>query len=190
MPRPAAATVESLYHLPHGVKAELVGGELLIMSPTGDFPASSAGEIFASLHRYSRRKKRKAEGRAYTDNTGFLVHLPNRESFAPDVSFYAGPRSQGKFLAGAPLFAAEVRSEGDYGPKAEREIRAKRNDYFAAGTIVVWDVDVLRDNCVRSYRSVDPDNPLVFRPGDIAHAEPALPGWKLPVDRLFEAHEG
>jgi hypothetical protein len=39
--------------------------------------------------------------------------------------------------------AVEVRSEGDYGPAAEREMAAKRRDYFAAGTQVVWDVDVL-----------------------------------------------
>ena len=39
-----------------------------------------------------------------------------------------------KFFQGAPVFAVEVRSEGDYGPRAEREMAAKRADYFAAGT--------------------------------------------------------
>ena len=54
-----------------------------------------------------------------------------------------------KFYQGAPVFAVEVRSEGDYGPRAEREMAAKRADYFAAGTLVVWDVDLLSENVVR-----------------------------------------
>lgn len=40
--------------------------------------------------------------------------------------------------------AVQVRSEGDYGAAAGRELTAQREDYFAAGTLVVWDVDVLR----------------------------------------------
>ena len=46
-----------------------------------------------------------------------------------------------RFIEGPPTFAVEVRSENDYGPAAEREMAAKRADYFEAGTLVVWDVD-------------------------------------------------
>jgi Uma2 family endonuclease len=176
------ATIEDLYHVPENRKAELVNGELMLMPPTGDLPSSAAGEIFVSLHDYARRTKR---GRAYTDNTGFLVNLPHRKSFSPDVAFYTGPRTGGKFLQGAPVFAVEVRSESDYGPVAEQAIDAKRRDYFAAGTLVVWDVDVLRDEVVRVYRAQDPGNPTVYQRGEVADAEPALPGWIMPVDDLF-----
>ena len=41
-----------------------------------------------------------------------------------------------KFYDGAPIFAAEVRSESDYGPDAEAAMARKRADYFAAGTLV------------------------------------------------------
>ena len=58
-----------------------------------------------------------------------------------------------KFGEGAPVFAVEVRSEGDYGPAAERAMAQKRADYFAAGTLVVWDVDLLSDEIVKSYRA-------------------------------------
>ena len=60
-----------------------------------------------------------------------------------------------KFFQGAPVFAVEIRSENDYGPAAEREMAAKRADYFAAGTLVVWDVDLLGDETVRVFRSSD-----------------------------------
>ncbi len=46
-----------------------------------------------------------------------------------------------EFLEGAPIFAVEVRSENDDGPAAERAMAQKRADYFACGTLVVWDVN-------------------------------------------------
>lgn len=91
-----------------------------------------------------------------------------------------------KFLEGAPVFAIEVRSERDYGSAAERAMLAKRKDYFEAGTLVVWDVDLLADEFViKSYLKSDPENPIGFRHGEIAHAEPAVPGWTMEVDTLF-----
>ena len=36
-----------------------------------------------------------------------------------------------------------------------------------------------------SYTADDPANPIAFRKGDLAHAEPALPGWRLAVDAVF-----
>jgi len=49
----------------------------------------------------------------------------------------------------------------------------------------VWDVDVLRSEVGRVYRATDPDSPKVYRRGDLAEAEPAVPGWKMPVEDLF-----
>jgi Uma2 family endonuclease len=61
----------------------------------------------------------------------------------------------------------------------------KRADYFAAGTLVVWDVDLLSETPVRAYRAADPENPTLYRRGESADAEPALPGWRMSVDDLF-----
>jgi Uma2 family endonuclease len=163
-------------------KAEIVGGRIVMMSPTGDMPSSAGGAIYSSLRVYARA----AGGRAYTDNVAFLVDLPNRKSFCPDAAYYTGPRAKMKFLSEPPDFAAEVRSEGDYGPAAEREMAAKRADYFAAGTKVVWDVDLLGDDVVRKYMADSVDKPVVFRRGEQADAEPAVPGWQFLVDELFD----
>jgi Uma2 family endonuclease len=99
-----------------------------------------------------------------------------------------GPLTGGKFLEGAPVFAAEVRSEDDYGPAAEKRLAEKRADYFAAGTRVVWDVDVLRAEEVRSFASERPDEPRILRSGEVADAEPALPGWSMPVADLLKGN--
>jgi Uma2 family endonuclease len=174
------ATIEDLYRVPG--KAEIVDGEIVHMSPTGLAPSYAAAEIFASLREYSKKVK---TGMAITDNAAFRVKLPNRESFSPDVSYYVGPRTGMKFLEGAPVFAAEVRSEGDYGPSAERRLASKRLDYFAAGTLVVWDVNLLSEDVIKSYSSADPNAPGTYRRGELASAEPAVPGWSMSVDDLF-----
>ena len=175
------ATIEDLYRVPENGKAEIVDGELVLMPPTGDMPSRAGFEIAVSL----RRMKGKTPGRAYPDNAGFLVDLPNRRSFSPDAAWYTGPSTGMKFLEGAPIFAAEVRGEDDYGRSAERAMAQKRADYFAAGTLVVWDVDLLSPDVIKSYISEDPETPRIFRRGDIADAEPAVPGWRIPVDELF-----
>lgn len=162
-------------------KAEIVGGEIVSLPMTGRKPASAAAEIFISLHKYSKQSKR---GLAVTDGVGFLVDLPDRDSFSPDAAYFIGPDPGMKFFEGAPVFAAEVRSEGDYGPAAERAMAEKRADYFAAGTLVVWDVDLLSDEVVSVYRSTAPHKAKVYKRGEVAEAEPAVPGWTMPVDDL------
>ena len=32
----------------------------------------------------------------------------------------------------------------------------------------------------------DPANPTIYRRGEMAEAEPAVPGWTMPVAELFE----
>jgi Uma2 family endonuclease len=174
------ATIEDLYKVEG--KAELVNGEIVYMSPTGGRPSIASGEIFASLRAHARRTR---QGRAFPDGVGFQVQLPHRESFSPDASLYVGDPPDMRFPQGTPVFAVEVRSEHDYGPRAEREMASKRADYFAAGTQVVWDVDLQSEDVVKSYKASDPENPVIFRRGDIADAEPAVPGWRMAVDELF-----
>ena len=174
------ATIEDLYRVPG--KAEIVNGEIVLMSPTEAAPSYAATEIVVSLRNYSRQTKK---GYAVSDNAAFVVDLPNRKSFSPDAAFYVGKWTGMKFFEGTPIFAVEVRSESDYGPAAEASIAHKRADYFAAGTLVVWDVNLLSDDVIKSYRADTPDKPKVFRRGEIAEAEPAVPGWSMQVNDVF-----
>jgi len=174
------ATIEDLYKVEG--KAELVNGEIILMSPTGRRPGYAGDEIFFSLRQYAKRHE---VGIAVGDNKAFVVNLPHRKSFSPDAAFDVGPDTGMEFSEGAPIFAVEVRSKGDYGPRAERRMAQKRADYFAAGTLVVWDVDLLSDDVVRVYRASDPETPTNYRRGEVAEAEPAVPGWTMAVDDLF-----
>ena len=178
------ATVDDLCHVPENGKAEIVNGELVLMTAADGLHGYAAGLIYASLLEYARRTKR---GIPFPDNVGFIVDLPNRRSFSPDVAFWTGAPLTRKFLEGAPIFAVEVRSDEDYGPAAERAMAAKCADYFAAGTLVVWDVDTLEAEVVRVYRSDNPMMATTYGRAERAEAEPALPGWSMPVADLFPA---
>ena len=177
------ATIEDLYNIPGNGKAEIINGEVVLIMPTGGAPGRASGKVFLSLSIYEQTSR---GGYAFPDNVGFIVDLPNRQSFSPDTAWYTGELEGMKFLNGAPAFAVAVRSENDYGEAAERQLTEKRRDYFAAGTLVVWDVDLLSDDVIRVYRFTDPETPTIYKRGDLAEAEPAVPGWTMPVDELFD----
>ena len=54
---------------------------------------------------------------------------------------------------------------------------AKRADYFEAGTLVVWDVDPVAE-LIHVYRPDDPARSVDLARGEVAEAEPAVPGWR------------
>jgi Uma2 family endonuclease len=179
----ARATLEDLYREPG--KAELIGGRIVRFIATGFKPGRVAGRIYRSLDDYASRT---GTGVALPDNVGFAVPmLPSRrESFSPDAGYYDGPLPENplRFLPGPPTLAVEVRSESDYDAGAESEMAAKRADYFAAGTKVVWDVDPVAES-IRVYRRSGVVPAATYHRGEDAEAESAVPGWRVAVDWIF-----
>ena len=131
--------------------AELIGGRIVPLMPTGRRPNLIAGRIYRALAEFVDTL---GNGEVYTANMGFTVPelTSGRQSFSPDVSYYVGPfpTNPMRFITGPPTLAIEVRSENDTGPTAEALIAAKRADYFEAGTLIVWDVDT-QARVIRSY---------------------------------------
>lgn len=164
-------------------RAEIVSGKIIKLDLDGCLPGEVKANILFSLHEYQKKTKR---GYVVSTLVAYVVDLPHRKSFSPSVSFHQGKRTGMKFLQGAPIFAVEVRNENDYGNKAEKKIADKRADYFAAGTHIVWDVDLQSEDVIKSYSRNNPNAPRIFRCGEVADAEPALPNWKMAVDELFD----
>lgn len=177
------ATLDDLYRVKG--KAELIAGRIVHLMATGRKPSRVASRIFRDLDDYAEATGR---GEAYGDNTGFAVPLlsSGRESFSPDAAYYDGPppADDMDFVPGPPTLAVEVRSKTDHGDAAEAKMADKRADYFEAGTPVVWDVDPIAE-CIHVYRADAPDPPVNFHRGQEADAEPAVPGWRMAVDRVF-----
>ena len=167
-------------------KAEIIDGKVVKLMSTGKTQNRAAGRIYVSLLRY---EDDFGTGVAATDNAGFLCNLPDRRSFSPDVAFYSGADQEDDedFFPEPPTFAVEVRSKNDYGRRAEAAIAQKIRDYFAAGTLVVWDVDLRNEDVIAKFTAPDADNPQLFRRGDVADAGEAVPGWTIAVDALFPA---
>ena len=159
-------------------------GRIVELMATGRLPNRIAARIFRSLDDYAQAR---GQGEAYTDNMGFAVPelTSGRESFNPATSYYDGPfpPDDWTFVDGPPNFAVEVRSESDYGSAAEAELAAKRADYFEAGTLVVWDADphAREIRCWNRGHAA----PRCFVLGQVADAEPAVPGWRISVDAIF-----
>ena len=174
------ATLDDLY-LVEG-RAEIVNGRIVMLDAGGFAHSRAAMFIVGCLKQFEKRTR---SGYAMNELANYRVVLPHRQSLCPDGSFYIGS-AKGDDSPDGPLFAVEVRSPGDYGLRAERSIGWKRQEYFAARTQVVWDVDLFGQRCIRSFRADAPDTPLIFREGEQAHAEPALPGWRLSVDDVLE----
>jgi Uma2 family endonuclease len=177
------ATIDDLYRVEGQV--ELIDGTIVQFPPHGHLPGMIKGNISFALHHFAALHQ---VGEAFMSTLGYVVpRLPSgRESFCPDASYHTGPLPQNlvHFVEGAPTFAVEVRNLGDYGSSAESEMVAKRLDYFLAGTLAVWDVDPIAET-VTLYKHTAPTQPIVFGRGSIADAEPAVPGWRMPVDDVF-----
>jgi Uma2 family endonuclease len=183
MEREAAyVTTEELLRIAGNRKIEMLNAAAVVFLPAGHMRAYAAGETFVSLRAYARRM---GIGLAVTDSAAFRAELPHRWSFCPDASYYVGPIPWMECYPEPPVFAVEIRSESDYGLAAERDIANKRADYFAAGTQVVWDVDLLNPDVIRKYAADRPKVAVPFGRGETADAEPALPGWTMPVEDLF-----
>ncbi len=181
----APATLDDLYRVE--ARAELIAGRIVHLGASGFRPARVAFQVVIELDAHA---KACGQGVAFTGGLAYALNPPlrnGRQSFSPHASYYVGPPPLNRmsFVEGTPTLAVEVRNIDDYGPDAEIDRQAKRADYFEAGTLVVWDVDCMA-RAVVSYHA-DPSTPVaIFRPGDIATAEPAVPGWQVAVADLFE----
>jgi hypothetical protein len=84
----ARATLDDLYQVTG--KAELVGGRIVALMPTGRKPHRVAFRVARSLDDHAQQIGR---GEAYCDNVGYAVPLlpSGRESFSPDASYYDSP---------------------------------------------------------------------------------------------------
>jgi hypothetical protein len=155
-------------------RAEIIDGRVVRLPLFGVRAARIVGEIVGSLWHL--------DGVAVvgTATLGYIVpRLPSgRESFCTCASYYSGvlPADPMAFIDGPPTFAVEIIGE-------EEGLERKREDYFLAGTEIVWEVDAVAET-ITCYRQ-EAAAPVVFHRGDIADAEPAVPGWRMPVDEVF-----
>lgn len=114
---------------------------------------------------------------------GTMELMPNLVRI-PDVAFTSWDRMPGRRRPTSPVprlspnLAVEVLSRSN----TPGEMAAKRQDYFAAGVELVWEIDPDARTVV-AYAS--PTDSTTLRANDILDGGTVLPGFTLPLQDLF-----
>jgi Uma2 family endonuclease len=102
----------------------------------------------------------------------------------PDVAFVAWASIPGGCVPTKPVphltpdLAVEILSASN----TREEMARKRREYFQAGVRTIWEIDP-DARAVSVYRSAA--DPQVLIPSDTLEGDPVLPGFSLPLQRLF-----
>ncbi len=127
-------------------------------------------------------------GQAYPDQVE--CELSEGDVIKPDVCMVSEGRVIKKviprgpdnrlILQGGPEVAVELRSPSN----TRAEERRKREKYFDNGTLIVWDVDPIKDK-VWVYRAENRGQSKLFQGNDLIDCEPFLPGWRHNIADFF-----
>jgi Uma2 family endonuclease len=180
-PTPGTATeadVLRLLEAPRKRICELIDG-VLVEKPVGFRESTIAGIIIQHIWNYLDKDDlgvafspdapiRIQTGRVRFPDTGFISwkRFPNEELPDDKIS---------KVMAN---LAVEVLSESN----TEKEMELKLDDYFASGVELVWIVDP-KTETVAVY--ISRQNPSVLDITNVLDGGHVLPGFKLPIKKLF-----
>ncbi len=179
-PWPGSATIEDVLEVERreDLLCELVEGVLVQKAPgflESALAVCLAGPLVSFVRSHNRGIVTGADG---------AVELLPRLVRIPDVAFFRWDRMPGRRCPTAPIprlapnLAVEVLSPSN----TPGEMAVKRQEYFAAGVELVWEVDPAT-RTISVYTS--PTQAVILRTGDTLDGTPVLPGFTLPVHDLF-----
>lgn len=136
-------TIDDIYALPDGERAELIDGQIYYMAPPTRKHQRITGEIFAIIHAYINTNNGSCE----VDIAPFAVFLNENDTnyVEPDISVICDPNKlTDKGCSGAPDWIIEIVSPS-----------SRRMDYFTK-------LFKYRSSGVREYWIVDPDKERIM----------------------------
>jgi Uma2 family endonuclease len=169
-------------NLPSGrVRYELREGELRIMAPPGDEHGDVEFTIGLLLGIHGQEK---GHGRGRSGESAIILKRNPDTVVGADAVFLTQDqlpprRSREGYLETIPALVVEIRSKND----TNAEVSEKMADYITAGVRTVWVADPGR-RTLTVHRSGEP--PLELGVGDTLTAEGIIPGFAVPVAKLFE----
>jgi len=172
-------TIEELPDIPDCY--ELVDGELLMMmSPAGPPHGYIVMKLAIALGAYVEMRNL---GVVFGEQTGFILTRKPDTVRAPDIAFIREERVPAEglgpgYFEGAPDLAVEVLS-----PSNRLSAMARKLDqYFAAGTQLVWIVDP-RKRTVTICRPLGA--PMLLQEDGELDGEDVVPEFRFPIRELF-----
>jgi Uma2 family endonuclease len=159
---------------------DLIRGELICMSPTGEEHGEIAGNIAGPMWSHVRATRL---GKVYIAEVGFVLARNPDVVLAPDVSFVRADhldpeRDRRRFVQTAPDFAVEVVSPTD----RAAYVSAKVREYLDAGTQLLWVVETGR-RIVTVFTRDGASHVLTEQ--DTLDAGDVIPGFRLAVRDIF-----
>jgi Uma2 family endonuclease len=178
---PKLLTAEEYRLLPdHGQRTELRRGVVVFMNP----PGFRHGEVCSNVHHYLDNFVRDhGLGRTLTNDAGIITERDPDTVRGADVSFYSYQRvPKGQSPIGYAGASPEIVFEVVSPTNTRLEIAAKTGEYLRAGVKVVCVVDPQFQTVNVHY----PDRPDEKLQSDHQLTFVELPGFNLPVNKLFE----
>lgn len=169
LPKEQSFTIDYIYSLPEGKRAELIDGQIYDMAPPSPRHQTITGELYATFRNYIRQKGGPCK--AYVSPFAVFLYDDNLNYVEPDVSVICDPgKIDDKGCHGAPDLVIEVVS-----PSSQRmDYFVKLFKYRSAGVREYWIVNPMK-NTVQVYifegeedstqYSFDEDIPVGIYPG-------------------------
>ena len=145
LPKERSYTIEDMYNLPDGERAELIDGNMYMMAPPSRRHQAIAGEIFTSIHNYLKQKN----GSCIPYIAPFAVFLNNDNTnyVEPDISVICDPsKLSDRGCEGAPDWIIEIVSPSS----RNMDYYTKLFKYRTAGIREYWVVDPAKE-CITVY---------------------------------------
>jgi len=138
LPQSQIYTIDDIYALPDGERAELIDGQIYYMSPPLRKHQEIAGELFNTI--YNHIKSKGGSCKPYIAPFAVFLNDDGKNYVEPDISVICKPEKlTDKGCSGAPDWIIEIVSPG-----------SKRMDYYTK-------LFKYRTAGVREYWIVDPD---------------------------------
>ena len=154
-------TVEDIYSLPDGERAELIDGKIYMMAPPSTRHQRLVGSLHAQIYNYIKSKNGKCE--VIPSPFAVFLETEGKTNYVePDLSVICDPdKIDEKGCQGAPDWIIEIVSPSskqmDYGRKQAL--------YLAAGVREYWIVDPMRET-VLIYKAEEDWGPAFSRLGE------------------------
>lgn len=136
MELPLSYTIEDIYELPDGTRAELIDGQIYYMAPPNRRHQDISGELFGTIREYI--KSNHGSCKPYAAPFAVFLNEDDKNYVEPDISVICNPEKlNDKGCVGAPDWIIEIVSPGS----KNMDYYTKLFKYRTAGVREYWIVD-------------------------------------------------
>jgi len=149
-------TIEDIYNLPDGTRAELIDGQMYMMAPPNTMHQKLSGEIFTDIKSYIRSNK----GACQVFAAPFAVFLDDdtEKYVEPDISIICDKdKIDNQGCHGAPDWVIEIVSPSS----KQMDYYIKLASYRMAGVREYWIVDPMKETVI-VYDMANDSGPTIY----------------------------